>query len=120
MNKVVDLNEKLTEYRYEYDLLQKIPFSKAENKVYKALLKAGQPLPEGVYRYKNVDGNELDQFYTIYAAAMDDKQVMEYLTYKKLDMLRTIKNCVVFFTVLAVISLVCGFLLSMSLNGMFR
>lgn len=120
MSKTVDLNEKLTEYRYEYDLLQKIPFSKEENKKLMALLKAGQPLPEGVYRYKDEVGDELDEFYTVYAAEMDDKQVMEYLTYKKLDMLRTIKNCTVFFTVLAVISLVCGFLLSMSLNGMFR
>ena len=46
---------------------------------------------------------------------MTEEEIAEYLRYKELKMLRTIKNCVVFFTTLAVISLVCGALSAITL-----
>ena len=43
---------------------------------------------------------------------MTADEIAQYLTYKKLHMLRTIKNCVVFFVVLTIVSMVLGFILT--------
>ena len=106
----IDIKQKLRSYKFEFDLLQKLPCSQEENKAYLDLLKAGQPLPEGVFRYEYQSGIESDEFYTVYAPELTADEIAEYLTYKKLHMLRTIKNCVVFFVVLTVIFLVLGFI----------
>lgn len=101
-----NLQKELKAYQFEYGLLQKIPCSNEENKAYLNLLKAGQPLPDGVFRATFETGEESDEFYTVYEAELTDEEKKEYLTYKKLSLLKTIKNCVVFFTVLTIISLV--------------
>ena len=106
----IDIKQKLRSYKFEFDLLQKLPCSQEENKAYLDLLKAGQPLPEGVFRYEYQSGIESDEFYTVYEPELTAEEISEYLTYKKLHMLRTIKNCVVFFVVLTVIFLVLGFI----------
>ena len=113
--KKIDIRQKLRSYQYEFDLLQKVPCTPEENKAYLELLKSGQPLPEGVFRYM-YDKTELDEFYTVYKPDLTADEIAEYLTYKKLHMLKTIKNCVVFFTVLTILSLVLVFL---SANGAF-
>ena len=106
----IDIKQKLRSYKFEFDLLQKLPCSQEENKAYLDLLKAGQPLPEGVFRYEYQSGIESDEFYTVYEPELTAEEISEYLTYKKLHMLRTIKNCVVFFVVLTVIFLVLGYI----------
>ena len=114
--KKIDIRQELRSYKYEFDLLQKIPCAPVENKAYLKLLKAGQPLPDGVFRYEYQSGIESDEFYTVYEPELTADEIAEYLTYKKLHMLRTIKNCVVFFTVLTILSLVLGFFIA---NGAF-
>lgn len=114
----IDLKEELKSYKYDFDLLQKIPCSKSENKKYKELLKNGQELPKGVFRYKYFDDSESnEEFYTIYDPNLTEQEIIEYLTYKKLKILNTIKNCVVFFTVLTVIALVVYLLFLLSIFG---
>lgn len=108
----IDIRQKLRSYKFEFDLLQKIPCTKEENAAYLASHKANQPLPEGVYRYEYESGVEADAFYTIYEPELTADEIAEYLTYKKLHMLRTIKNCAVFFVVLTIISLVLGFFIA--------
>ena len=108
----IDIKQKLRSYKFEFDLLQKIPCSQEENKAYLDLLKAGQPLPEGVFRYEYQSGIESDEFYTVYEPELTADEIAEYLTYRKLHMLRTIKNCVVFFVVLTIVSMVLGFILA--------
>ena len=82
--------------------------------------KEGVPLPDGVEEftteelgtnYATGDGPS-GEFYHLYQANLTESELTEYLTYKKLDMLRTIKNCIVFFTVLTVISLTLAIIIA--------
>ncbi len=98
----INLREKLREHKFEFGLLARTPCTKQENKEYLQILKDGGNLPEGVRAYSY----EPDEFYRIQEADLSEAEIQEYLTYKQLSLIRTIKNCVVFFTVLAVIGLV--------------
>ena len=69
------------------------------------MIKDGEPLPDGIFQYKDQTGTPVDSFYTIYKADLDEKERLEYFILKQSLNIRTIKNCVVFFTVLAVIFL---------------
>ena len=71
-------------------------------------------MPDGVYAYRYDDGRtSTEEFYTIYEPDLTEQEITEYLTYKKLSFLRTIKNCVLFFTVLTIITIVVS-LISMA------
>lgn len=100
-----DLSAELQEYRCQYDILQRIGFSRKENKAYYKMVRSGEKLPENVHRSEFAD----DEFFSYYQAELSEAERTEYLTYKQLDLLRTIKNCLVFFTVLVVISLIIAF-----------
>ena len=107
-----DLRKELEMLKYENDLLQKIPCTKQENKAYEQLLKSGGKLPEGVHiLYGEIEGAK--EFYTVYETDLTEAEIREYLAFKQLGYLKTIKNCVVFFTVLTVIGMVAAFLLAM-------
>ena len=106
----VDLRLELLDYKEQFDLIQKIPCTKEENKAYTQLLKAGKPLPENVCQYDYTTGMDYEEFYTLYIPDLTEAEIAEYLTYKKLSLLNTIKNCVLFFTILTIIGLV-GWLL---------
>ena len=114
-NKKIDLRAELNAYRFEMGLLKDIPCSKAENRQYSEMLKAGGKLPEGVLSYLYEDGNVSSAFYTVQKTDLTDAEISEYFACKQLKLLTTIKNCLVFFTVLAVISLVLGFLIGLSI-----
>lgn len=107
----INLRDELRERKFEFLLLQKIPCTKQENREYQKLLKNGGKLPQGVYADVYEDGELATEFYTIYEPDLTEAEIQEYLTYKKLSLLKTIKNCVVFFTVLTVVGLVASFLL---------
>jgi len=110
----IDLRKKLQEHKFEFGLLQKIPCSKEENKSYQELLKNGGTLPEGVYAYVYDSGEtSTSEFFTVYQLDLTDAQIQEYLTYKQLSMIKTIKNCVVFFTVLTVIGMILAFFIAL-------
>ena len=47
----INLRDELRLYKFDFDLLQKIPCTKQENKKYQKLLKDGGVLPEGVFAY---------------------------------------------------------------------
>lgn len=103
----INLREELRLYKFDFDLLQKIPCSKQENKKYQKLLKDGGILPEGVFAYVDDSGAaSTTEFYTIYETDLNESEISEYLTYKKLSMLRTIKNCMLVLTVSSIICMV--------------
>ena len=109
-----DLRDALLNYKYEFDLLQKIPCTKEENKKYQKLLQGGDTLPEGVYAYVYDSGEtSTTEFYTVYEADLTESEIREYLTYKQLGLIKTIKNCVLFFTVLTIVGMIACFLLMM-------
>ena len=49
-----DLREELQNFKYDFDVLQKIPCTEKENKEYKQLVKAGKPLPKDIYPFGNI------------------------------------------------------------------
>ena len=103
----INLRNELRLYKFDFDLLQKIPCSKKDNKKYEKLLKDGGVLPEGVFAYGYETGDaSTTEFYTVYEADLTEAEIVEYLIYKKLSMLRTIQNCILVLTVSSIIYMV--------------
>ena len=103
----INLRNELRLYKFDFDLLQKIPCSKKDNKKYEKLLKDGGVLPEGVFAYGYETGDaSTTEFYTVYEADLTEAEIVEYLTYKKLSILRTIQNCIWVLTVSSIIYMV--------------
>lgn len=106
----LDLKNELRLYKFDLDLLQKIPCSKQENKKYEKLLKDGASLPVGVFAYGSENGDASStEFYTVYETDLTETEIAEYLTYKKLGMLKTIQNCMWILTVSSMIYMVVSF-----------
>lgn len=88
-----DLKEALRSCKVDLDLLQKIPCSPEENEEYKQKLKENGKLPEGVYPYINDNGKKSrSKFYTVYEPDLTEAELEEYLKYKQLSILNTIKD----------------------------
>ena len=103
----INLRDELRLYKFDFDLLQKIPCTKQENKKYQKLLKEGGVLPEGVFAYGHgTDDVSTTEFYTVYETDLTDSEIAEYLTYRKLSMLRTIQNCILVLTISSIIYMV--------------
>ena len=103
----INLRNELRLYKFDFDLLQKIPCSKKDNKKYEKLLKDGGVLPEGVFAYGYETGDaSTTEFYTVYEADLTEAEIVEYLTYKKLSILRTIQNCILALPVSSIIYMV--------------
>ena len=102
----INLRDELHDYKFQFGLLQKIPCSKEENKQYEKLLKEGGTLPDGVYAYRYESGEAINEFYTIYEPELTESEKQEYLIYKKLSLLKTIRNCTLFFTLLTILGII--------------
>ena len=112
----INLRDELRYHKFEFDLLQKIPCTKQENKAYQQLLKNGGILPDGVFAYEYDSGEvSTTEFYTVYEADLTEAETQEYLTYKQLSLIKTIKNCVLFFTILTIIGVVAYLLTLLSM-----
>ena len=97
-------NTILDKYRVEYGLTKAIACPPEENEEYRKLKEEGKSLPEGIEEYTDTPGS----FYRLHEEEITEAERKEYLTYKKLGILGTIKGCFVFFTLLMVISLICS------------
>ena len=108
------IKEVLDEYRLKYELYDHIECTKEENEEYKSLSEQGKSLPEDIYPIDSywtlLKSGANSEFLRLLRYDLTEAEIMELLMYKKLDMLRTIRNCVVFFTALTVISLILFFL----------
>ena len=99
--------------RFEFDLLQRIPCSEEENRAFKRYIEDGQDLPQGVFRYRNSDGKNSDsEFYTVYEPDLNEREINEFLTMKKLQILKSIKGAITLFgSVISILLLVLFVLL---------
>ncbi len=110
----INLRDELRAHKFEFDLLQKIPCTKQENKEYQKLLKDGGTLPEGVYAFVFNSYDTPTEFYTIYETDLTESEIREYLAYKQLSLIKTIRNCIMFFTILSIIGMIAYFFIMMN------
>lgn len=106
----IDLKKELEYYKFLTNLLQKIDCTKEEEKEYENLIKSNKPLPDGVYQY-NEDTNI---FYKLHKPDLTKEEIEEYLNFKVIDYLRSIKNFLMLFSVLSIISLISTLILLLS------
>lgn len=100
------LYKDLLELRCDSGLYQAVDCSEEENYTYLEMLEQGKELPKDVIRRIDSNGAELNQFYRVAPMKMTSEEMQEYIRLKQAKDLHTIRNCVVFFTVLTVIFLV--------------
>lgn len=94
--------------------------SSEENKMYTEMQKNNEPLPDGIILDVNrestggTDGNIYARFSL---KEYNDKDVYRLIESQKLQKLNTIKNCVVFFTIMAAIGIGAGLIMMLQLLG---
>ena len=98
------INQELMDLRLEVGLLQKTNCSSQENKEFSNKIKAGDALSDRVYQYM-LEGQPVDEFYKIYDTELKGTQKIEYIMLKQYKLIKTIKNCVVFFTTITILSI---------------
>lgn len=106
------LRNSLNNLRQEFQITQKLPCSKEDEKKYSQLIAEGHALPDNIVVSKDYGmGNEvIYRFYVVKDSGLSSDEMSEYIMLKQLQNIRTIKNCVVFFTILSVISLLVSFI----------
>ena len=103
-NKINDLREELKSLKLKSGLRQQIDCSEEDTKKYQQMAKDGEPLPDGVYQYKD-DFGDGPRFYTLYETDLTEKEMLEYFIIKQSLHIQTIKNCVIFITLVVALYL---------------
>ncbi len=106
--------EELKDLQYDCGLIEAVDCTEAENRQYLALLKNGRTLPDGVHRYTDGNNLPLDTFYLERPAALTAEERLEYIRLLQLKKINTIKNCVIFLMIPAVMVTVLGLLFFIS------
>ena len=106
--------KELNELKESLGIREQTPCTLKENEAYVELLKNGQPLPEGVEQNDPNVEPEYASFHVPQETPLSKEELAEYVSYKQLKTLTTIKNCVVFFTVLTVLSLIGSLIIVLS------
>ena len=99
-------HKKLLQLKHENDLCLEVDCSEEENQKYKDY----EELPANIGRREDVNGvPSYTKFYKIVPLDISHEEVQEYCALKQTKYLKTIRNCVVFFTALTVVSLLILF-----------
>ena len=99
-------DEKLLQLKRDNGLCFEVACSEEENQEYMELIKQKKLLPKEIIRKELSNGNAPDRYYKEIPIDISQEELQEYCMLKQTKNINTIKNCVVFFTVLTVISLV--------------
>ncbi|MBQ7934728.1 MAG: hypothetical protein IJ333_00020 [Clostridia bacterium] len=101
----------LNEMKYKLGLIGKVDCTPEENAEFIKLYHQGEKLPDGVY-YKThyQDEEEEDTFYRTVDLLSKEEQ-LEYIALKQYYAAKTIRNCVIFFAVVALIEFILFLLL---------
>lgn len=103
----VDLRRELNQMQFDLNFLQRADCSNSENQKYLNDKKSGNQLPNNVIQSRE----NPNKFYTVKDSGLTEDEKHLYMELKKLEHIKTIKNCILFFTVPAVIGLIVTFLL---------
>ena len=102
---IKDIREEITQNKIDLGFYQIKPCSYDENQQLKELKNQGKPLPENINEYNSEYAGE---FYTVHKPNLSEKEMQDYIAFKHLRLLKTIKNCVLFFTVLTIVNIIAA------------
>ena len=109
-----DVKQELFDKQVEYGFFEIVDCSEQENAEYAHMKNNGNALPENVRQYKDAQTDMyVDKFYYLKDSKLSDAERQEYLKYIGLDRLNTIKNCLLFFVILTLVSLSAYFVFSL-------
>lgn len=101
-----EMDNLLSEKNFIKNLVRKLDCTKEEEKIYSENIKNNQPLPEGIYYESAAAGNQFNgRFYRISKPQISEEDLKLYFSLKQLSGINTIKKCILFFTILTIISL---------------
>lgn len=109
MKNMNPLKAEIVNDKLKLKLLTERPCTLEENKKYAEMQENNIPLPENVAKYDTVYSTD-DAYCVISEAELTPEEKAEYVEIKRLRYLKTIKNCLVYFTTLSVISLAMSIL----------
>lgn len=104
--RMADLRKELQDSLFELGIKEKQMYTAKENKEYRRMQKEDKPLPEDVHQSK-----ETYQFYRIKQTDLTDEEIDRLLRYRRTLYLRSIKNSMIFFVAISVISIICSLFL---------
>ena len=110
-----DLRKNIVLLKKSAGLTEIVECSTEENKAYTQMMRDKQPLPNNVF-CKDSDGL---YFYMLRPVELTEQEIDEYIKLKKLHHIKIIKNCVVFFTVLTIISMLITLISMINLASAF-
>jgi len=94
---------------FDLNLCTKVYCTEEEQQQFKTIRKAKEKLPEGVIY---INSGAENGFYRIKTASMTEPVLQKYMLLLQTKYISTIKNCVLFFTVLMIIGLIGVLILS--------
>lgn len=99
--------QKLQNYRLKWGIFKKELCTKEENAKFKELEDIEIPLPEDIHSFldEGINNYEPVDYYRILPADLTKEERIEFLYYKKLELLDTIKKCAFFIATLFVIQI---------------
>lgn len=99
--------------RMDHKIVEKEYCSDVETQIIADKIKEGKPIDSEIYK------DEINFKYFRYSDTdLTIEEIKELILYKQLDYIRTIKNCVIFFTVIIAFSLIISF--SILFSASFR
>lgn len=103
---MADLKKELQDSLLDLGILEKELCTNRENKEYRKMQKDNAPLPEGV-----LQSPDTFQYYRVNKTDLSEEEIDRLLRYRRTLYLRSIKNSMIFFVGLSIISLICLLLL---------
>jgi hypothetical protein len=102
-----EFNKKMEQFKYDNKLSDKYTCSKEEEQEYRRLLKQKESLPNGVYKAEN------GVYYKLQELTISKEERDEYLAYTQIALLGSIKRCLQFFVILAIIGIIGGIIIAL-------
>jgi len=106
--KILDMQKELENNKFDLNQGKKVYCNKKESTAFAKLISSDKALPDGVFKNSQDSDDFYDEntsFYRMEQTNFSHEKIQEYLQFKQTKYLHTIKNCVVFFTVITAISL---------------
>lgn len=103
------IKDEIEEYKLECGFIKIIPCSNKENKEYEKIAEEGRAFPENVKPYTYYDGTRSGEYYKVHEENLSFDERLEYLAYKKLSLLQTIRNCVIALLIIGIVLVIVSF-----------